>query len=483
MGAPISKQVYRQSFVPLREFATQAFSRAAGAPLVAGNRLTLLRDATENYPAWLREIAAARRTIHFESYIIHEDEAGRQFAEALAEKARQGVRVRLIYDWLGSLGRASRRFWRRLASAGVEVRCFNPPRADSPLGWLRRDHRKMLSVDGRVAFVTGLCVGQRWIGDPAKGIAPWRDTGVAVEGPAVADLEDAFAHMWALLGAPIADTELAAESPPVGDVALRIVASYPNMAGLYRFDQLIAALAERSIWLTDAYFLGTSPYIKALGAAAMDGVDVRLLLPSASDVPIVGSLSRAGYRELLEAGVRVFEWNGPMMHAKTAVADGRWARVGSTNLNLASWLGNWELDVVAEDETFAQDMERMYLEDLQSATEIVLSARKVAPLEPRSQRRGDGTKTGSARRAVTSVMRVSNTLGAAITSRRALGPAEMVVMASAAVLLLAVAGLAMLWPLAVAVPLALFSAWVAVSLLIRAYRLYRGRKAQSREST
>jgi cardiolipin synthase len=460
MGATVSRQIYRESFVPLREFATRAFSRAAGAPLVTGNKLTLLKDATENYPAWLQAIAAAQRTIHFESYIIHNDDAGRQFAEALAEKAHQGVRVRLIYDWLGSLGRASRGFWKRLTAAGVEVRCFNPPRIDSPLGWLRRDHRKMLSVDGHIGFVTGLCVGQRWIGDPTKGIEPWRDTGVGIEGPAVADLEVAFAHMWSLLGSPIGDAELVATeiAQPAGDVALRIVASYPNMAGLYRFDQLISALAERS----------------------MDGVDVRLLLPSASDVPIVGSLSRAGYRELLEAGVRVFEWNGPMMHAKTAVADGRWARVGSTNLNMASWLGNWELDVVAEDEAFAQKMERMYLDDLSRATEIILRSRKVKPLEPR--RRGDVVKTGSARSAMTSVMRVSNTLGAAITSRRALGPSEVVVMGSAAVLLLVLAAVAVLWPMVVIVPLVLFSVWVAVSLLIRAYRLYWARKIESRQS-
>lgn len=483
MGAPISKQVYRESFVPLREFATRAFSRAAGAPLVTGNKLTLLKNATENYPAWLEAIATARRSIHFECYIIHDDEAGHQFSEALEEKARQGVRVRLIYDWLGSLGRASRRFWRRLAASGVEVRCFNPPRADSPLGWLRRDHRKMLCVDGEVGFVTGLCVGQRWVGDPGKGFEPWRDTGVAIEGPAVADLEEAFAHMWALLGPPINDAELAAVSQPAGDVALRIVASYPNMAGLYRFDQLISALAERSIWLADAYFLGTAPYIKALGAAAMDGVDVRLLLPSASDVPIVASLSRAGYRELLEAGVRIFEWNGPMMHAKTAVADGRWARVGSTNLNVASWLGNWELDVVAEDEAFAQQMERMYVDDLNGSTEIVLSSRKVRPREPHSpRRRGDGTRTGSARRAMTSVMRAGNTLGAAITSRRALGPSEMAVMVSMAAILLALPALAILWPMIVIVPLALLSAWIAVALLIRAYRLYRARKAEFKQS-
>jgi cardiolipin synthase len=195
-------------------------------------------------------------------------------------------------------------------------------------------------------------------------------------------------------------------------------------------------------------------------------------------------MSRAGYRELLESGVRIFEWNGPMMHAKTGVADGRWARVGSTNLNLASWLGNWELDVVAEDETFAQHMERMYLDDLSKSTEIVLTSRKVRPIvpQPPRRRRSDGTKTGSARRAVTSVMRVSNTLGAAITSRRALGPAEMTVMVSMAAILLALAVVGILWPLAVIVPLALFNAWVAVSLLIRAYRLYRARRAQSKES-
>src|SRR3990172_9061487 len=124
MGGLPLRQTYRESFVPLRDFATRAFSRAAGAPLITGNKLRLLKDATENYPAWLEAIRTARRTIHFESYIIHADETGRQFAEALAEKAREGVRVRLIYDWLGSLRRAPRRFWKSLTEAGVEVRCF-----------------------------------------------------------------------------------------------------------------------------------------------------------------------------------------------------------------------------------------------------------------------------------------------------------------------------------------------------------------------
>ena len=135
---------------------------------------------------------------------------------------------------------------------------------------------------------------------------------------------------------------------------LRVVATVPNTAGLFRVDQLVAAMARKTLWLTDAYYAGTAAYVEALRAAARDGVDVRLLVPGASDIPLIRPFSRAGYRPLLEAGVRVFEWNGSMIHAKTAVADGRWARVGSTNLNVASWLGNRELDVIVEHEPFAR---------------------------------------------------------------------------------------------------------------------------------
>ena len=138
-------------------------------------------------------------------YIIHEDEQGRLFADALIEKAREGVRVRLLYDWMGGFGKTSRAFWNRLRAGGVEVRCYNPPRFDSPLGWVSRDHRKMIAVDRTVAFVTGLCVGQMWVGDPARHLDPWRDTGVEVRGPAVADIEDAFADAWAAAGRPLED--------------------------------------------------------------------------------------------------------------------------------------------------------------------------------------------------------------------------------------------------------------------------------------
>jgi cardiolipin synthase len=457
-----------------RTLADQAFSRASGAPLVPGNGVRILKDAAENYPAWLEAIGAARRTIHFESYIIHEDEAGRRFAEALATKSREGVRVRLLYDWLGALGHASGRFWRELRRAGVEVRCFNPPRLDSPFGWLSRDHRKMIAVDGSVGFVTGLCVGQRWVGDPSRGIEPWRDTGVEIRGPAVADLERAFAETWALCGAaiPIGELPTRESIAAAGDVMLRVIASAPTTAELYRLDQLIAAGARRSLWLTDAYFVGGTPYVRALCAAARDGLDVRLLVPGASDVWLMRALSRASYRPLLESGIRVFEWNGPMLHAKSAVADGRWARVGSTNLNVASWIGNWELDVAVEDAEFALAMEEMYREDLGHAIEILLTARhRVRPAATPASRQD--RHEGSAGRAAAGALGIGRAVGAAVTGHRVLGPAEAKLMASAGVALLVVAALAAWWPWLVAAPLAGIGGWMAVALLLRAWRLHR----------
>jgi cardiolipin synthase len=436
----------------------------------------LLRDAKENYPAWLEAIRSAKCRIHFENYIIHSDETGQQFAEALSAKAQEGVRVRLIYDWFGALAATSSRFWKSLRQSGVEVRCFNPPRLDSPFGWLSRDHRKMLSVDGSVAFVTGLCVGRSWRGDTAHGIEPWRDTGIQIEGPAVVDVDQSFAMMWATLGSPVPTEEISHVGealPPAGDVPLRIVASVPNIASIYRLDQLIAAIARHSMWLTDAYFVGTAAYVAALKAAATDGVDVRLLVPRANDIPLMRAVSRAGFRGLLEAGVRIFEWNGPMMHAKTAIADGRWARVGSTNLNVASWIGNWELDVVAEQERFSQQMQNMFLEDLAHSTEIVLrEKRSVRPATRQPLNKVKfGVPTGSAGRAAIGVLRIGNAVGAAITNRRALGPAEARIMFAVGWMLLLVTAIIVFWPRILEVPVVVLGGWLGISLLVRARRL------------
>ncbi|HYH83995.1 MAG TPA: phospholipase D-like domain-containing protein [Pyrinomonadaceae bacterium] len=476
-----ARRVERAARTPKRRLVERAYARATGAPLVEGNGVRLLRDAEENYPAWLEAIHSAERTINFESFIIHEDEVGREFAEALSKKAREGVRVRLIYDWLGAIGKTSRSFWRGLRDAGVEVHAFNPPQFDEPFGWLNRDHRKMISVDGRVGFVMGLCVGQDWKGRPEKRVEPWRDTGIEVRGPAVADMEQAFARVWkASCGEDIPAEDLPERDsvPQGGDVALRVIATEPNALGLYRLEQLVAAGAREYLWLTDAYFVGTTTYVQALRAAAQDGVDVRLLVPSASDIPVVSALSRANYRALLEGGVRVFEWNGSMIHAKTAVVDGKWARVGSTNLNVASWMGNWELDVTIEDEGFAREMQEMYCRDLEHSTEIVLSARKrVRPTgspEPKKSRSVKRSRRGSAGRAAAGAIGIGSAVGAAITNRRVLGPAEARVMGSAATLLLLLSIVAVKWPSLVAFPLAFFGTWIAIALFIRAYKLHEG---------
>jgi cardiolipin synthase len=468
----------------LRDLADQAFSRAAGAPLVPGNKVRLLKDASENYPAWIEAIESAQKWIHFETYIIHEDETGHLFADLLAKKAKEGVEVRLLYDWVGSLGNAWPRFWRRLAARGIDIRCFNPPSFDSPFGWISRDHRKMVGVDGRIAFVSGLCVGKRWLGYPEKKIDAWRDTGVSIEGPAVAGIERAFADTWAAAGGTLPATERPSHDSieAAGDVALRTVASIPSVGSIYRMDQLVAALARRSLWLADAYFLGTSAYVQALRSAAQSGVDVRLLIPGATDVPIMRALSRAGLRPLLEAGVRVFEWNGSMMHAKTAVADGLWARVGSTNLNLLSWVGNWELDVVIENERFARAMEEAFSADLSNATEIVLEGKRRRPAPaagksgPRRKRR-IGAASGS--QAAARIVQLSHTVGAAITNHRELGPAERVIMVWGAVLLTAIAAVCAFWPKALAFPVGVVCIWMAASLVVRAIKLrHRRRKTK-----
>jgi cardiolipin synthase len=465
----------------LRELADQMFSRASGARLREGNGIRLLKDAAENYPAWLEAIRAATRTIHVEMYIIHEDDQGRLFADALIAKAQAGVRVRLIYDWVGGFSNTSRGFWKRLRDGGVDVRCYNAPHFDSPIGWLSRDHRKVIVVDGTIAFVTGLCIGQAWVGDPARRREPWRDTGVEVRGPAIADIEDAFADTWAATGDPLAAEDQppgrAGEAPQSGGtgegVAIRVVATVPNTAGLFRVDQLVAGLARRTLWLTDAYYAGTTPYVQALRAAAEDGVDVRLLVPGSSDVPIVSPLSRAGYRPLLEAGVRVFEWNGSMLHAKTAVADGRWARVGSTNLNITSWLGNRELDVIIEDEPFAKQMETMFEDDLGHATEIVLDARNRvrAPSSASGRRPLISSRGSSGGRAVAGAFRIGSTVSAAVTDRRVLEPIEAHIALLAGAALAGLAVFAFQFPRGLAYPVGILAIWPAVALVVRGVKL------------
>ncbi len=457
----------------------RAVSRAVGARRIDGNAVRLLCDAQENYPAWLSAIAGAERYVNFEAYIMRDDDSGALFADALIAKARDGVAVRVLYDWLGAFGKTPSSLWARMRAAGVEVRCFNPFTLTSPLGWVHRDHRKSVVVDGVVGFVTGLCVGDAWVGDEARGIAPWRDTGVEIRGPAVTEITKAFARVWSVTGPQLSIDDEATDAPSVqGDISVRIVASEPWRGKLLRLDEIVAGAARETLWLTDAYYAGMPSHVQALRAAAQDGVDVRLLVPGGSDIPVLRPLSQAGYRPLLEAGVRVFEWNGPMLHAKTAVADGKLARVGSSNLNVASWLGNYELDAVIEDAGFAEQMARRYEGDLAHATEVVLyenrrarsTARRAAPARSGQKgRRGHG----SAGRGVAGAIRLGNTVSAAVTDHRVLAASDARALGVAGAVLIALALLVTLWPRILAVPFAVLAVWFGAALVLRAHRLER----------
>ena len=474
-----------QSSTHQRLLAEQALSRAAGAPLLGGNALRLLIDAAEHYQAWLEAIKGAHTRILLENYIIRDDEVGRAFRDALTEKARAGVLVAVICDWLGCLGQSRAAFWQPLQAAGGQVRVFNRPRLGEPFGWISRDHRKLLVVDGEIGSLSGVCISAKWLGDANKGVPPWRDTGVLLRGPAVTELEQAFAQSWSSIGEPLPAFAPSVAPNMAGDAELRVIATQPATAGMYRLDQQIAAMARESLWLTDAYFVGVAPYIQALAAAAQDGVDVRLLVPGSSDIPMVAGLSRSGYRPLLKAGIRVFEWNGSMLHAKTAVADRRWARVGSSNLNIASWLSNREIDVAVENEAFAQQLARQYEADLDNATEILLAPRRrphaaerirrsePTASPPRKRRRGEG---GSSGRAAAGALRLANSVGAALSNRRVLGDTETGPVLLGTVILAALAFIALIWPRTIAWPVALLAAWFALNLGVRGARLRRRRR-------
>jgi cardiolipin synthase len=351
------------------EVVARAMDRAAGGRPIPGNRLRLLFDGPEIYPAMLERIAAAAEWIHLDSYIIRSDTTGRRFADALIERGRAGVKLRILTDWFGSLSTRPS-YWRRLRDAGASVRIFNRPKLFHLSRNFTRDHRKLLVVDGQTAVTGGHCVGNEWAGKPEEGRQPWRDTAVAIDGPAAAAIDSAFAGVWRLTGPPLEPTELAPEAPVRGDEEVRILAGEPGGVRASRATGLLLAGAAERAWITDAYFVAPRDIYQSLLDAARGGVDVRLLVPGTSDLTHVQNLTRSGYRELLEAGVRIFEWRGPMLHAKTIVVDGRWVRVGSTNLNLSSLLANYEIDVLSDGVDLAQAMEAQFRRDLDRSVEI-----------------------------------------------------------------------------------------------------------------
>jgi cardiolipin synthase len=356
--------------------------RIAAADVSSDNRVTLLRDGPATFEAMVDLIDQAQTSVALESYIFRSDDVGIRLADALAAAAGRGVGVRLIRDWIGGRG-TSRKFLKQLQAARVELALFNPIGFRRWLGLVPRDHRKLLVVDGRVGITGGVGIGREWTtGVHKMHRSRWRDTAVKIEGPAARDMMQAFDHMWRrtkgherrgshrFLRRPARGAHLDPETDSPALVG--IVEGEPLRLRVSRALQIQAISARRSIWIATAYVTPSPSEVEALTGAARDGVDVRILLPSRNDHPWVSLLARRYYRRLLTNGVRIWEWQGEMMHAKTSVVDGRWVRVGSTDFNPLGVAINYELDAVIDDAKLGQEAERMFLSDLEVSREVTL---------------------------------------------------------------------------------------------------------------
>ncbi|HEX2197877.1 MAG TPA: phospholipase D-like domain-containing protein, partial [Burkholderiales bacterium] len=351
------------------------------ASLVGGNEARLLIDGPSTHDAMFAAMARARDHINLQTYILDDGEAGERLVAVLKDRVAAGVTAQLIYDSIGSIG-TPREYFERLREAGVRVCEFNPvtTRVDKVNN---RDHRKILVVDGRVAFTGGINISDAYGSSSARARrngdqeenkkSGWRDTQVRVEGPVVAQFQRLFLDAWALQDCgPYADVHYYPKLEPRGDQKMRVVSSDP---GVDR-SEMYAALLERigaarsRVWLTVGYFVPDPHLKRALAEAAQRGVDVRLVLPGFTDFWAPVDAGRSHYAELLAAGVRIFEWHEALMHAKTAVIDSQWSSIGSTNLDWRSFVHNYEADLEVHDAGFAGEMERRFRRDLAAAVEI-----------------------------------------------------------------------------------------------------------------
>ncbi len=355
--------------------------------------MALLEDGAQTYAAMLSAIKGAKHHVHMETYIFEADEIGQKFAEALAERARAGLDVRLIYDAVGSF-KTPKEFFDDLAATGVKVLEFNPLSAGTVVkdgldGLNHRDHRKLMVVDGRVAFLGGINISSVYGSTSSSSPKehkdtdspfekrPWRDMQTRIDGPVVADLERAYLAQWAEHGqtkeAPSEDKEYFPQLTAQGSHVVRVMEGSPSQQNANAmYITLISAIdnAEKEVRIMNPYFVPHESLRKALEGAARRGVDVRLVLPSHSDSQLAYHAGRSFYGGLLEAGVRIFERRDRMLHAKAAIVDGVWSTVGSTNLDWRSLLYNDEINVVVIGPEFAGQMSQVFDQDLAQSEEI-----------------------------------------------------------------------------------------------------------------
>jgi cardiolipin synthase len=376
----------------------ELIERLTDAPLYRDNAVELLLDGPETHSAMLEAIAAAEHHVHLETYIFADDEVGSQFAEALVARARAGVPVRVIYDSIGSRS-ASEGFWASMARAGVAVRTYNPPdpiQDQNPFDIDTRDHRKLLIVDGRVAFTGGINIDRNYVhaSDAVGGTSAssgWRDTHIRIAGPAVAGLQSLFVQLWDSLDEPLAEAPYTPRDVDEGDTLVRVLSGAGGNAEasqIWVAYQAAAKVARERIWITQSYFAPDEELLEAIREAAARGVDVRILVAGFSDSQVLLNASRAYYADLLAAGVRVFESQEQILHAKTMVVDGYWSTVGSSNLDYLSFLHNHEANAVILGPAFAAQLEDVFLTDLDHAKEIDPAEWRKRSLWERAQQLG-----------------------------------------------------------------------------------------------
>ena len=353
------------------------------SPLTKGNRVTLLADGQATYAAMFRAIRNAKDHINLESYIIEDDETGRKFADLLLQRRAAGIRVQIIYDSMGSIG-TPESFFQRLRDGGIDVVGFNPVNpAKSLEKWslTHRDHRKILIADGKTAIIGGVNISKVYSSSPGKRkqgkAAPihWRDTDIQIDGPAVAELQKLFLETWLKQkGAPLSGRNYFPQLKESGDALVRVVGSTPGQSNRIPFVVYVSAiaLAERSVHLTNSYFIPDDQIVTALTDAAKRGVDVKIILPGISDSKLVLYAQRYLYSHLLESGVQIYEHKSSLLHAKTAVIDNVWSTVGSTNMDFLSMLNNDEVNAVILNKEFASEMEKMFAGDLADSRPIEL---------------------------------------------------------------------------------------------------------------
>ena len=357
-----------------------------GPPILEGNRFEALHNGDRIFPPMLQAIRGAQKTITFETYIYWSGDIGRAFADALSARARDGVQVHVLLDWVGS-AKIDEKFLQEMESAGVQIRKYHKPVWYDLARMNNRTHRKLLVVDGRVGFTGGVGIAPEWTGH-AQDPGHWRDSHFKVEGPVVAQMQAVFMDNWIKASGEVLHGEAYFPAlPAVGTGRAQVFSSSPSggSESMHLMYLLSIAAASQSIDLSSAYFVPDALTVDALVAAMQRGVRVRIIAPGPIiDAQTVRAASRASWGPLLEAGAQISEYQPTMFHCKVFVVDGLLVSVGSTNFDNRSFRLNDEANLNIYDAAFAAEQTRQFEADLQVSKRVTLQAWRDRPVREKA---------------------------------------------------------------------------------------------------